>query len=171
MSYPTRYTAVSCDHHCWSRACMRPGEDKGSFQQGRGYTTYHGRPKPVCLTRHLHGCPDIIPEPNPEVARCCYRPDYRKRGDAPVRWRTCAICGSHAPQWAYPALNALPSLPGVPCTHMAAKPALLTGWWECQDCTPWGTWDHRPLFFEVSQFTREEFLEEFGRRLNRVEKG
>ena len=171
MSYPTRYTAASCDNLCWSRECMRPGEDKGSFQVGRGYTSYHAKPKPVCVTRHLHGCPNTIPEPDPEVARCCYRPDYLRRGKAPVRWRTCATCGAHAPSGAYPALNALPTLPGVPCAHKGAKRALLTGWWECWDCTPtWSTWDHRPVPFEVSQFTREEFLEELDRRMSRVKK-
>lgn len=48
---------------CASRPCFSLGFDKGSFSQGRGYTSYHtdarGRrvEKPVCMTRHLRGCP------------------------------------------------------------------------------------------------------------------
>lgn len=48
---------------CGSRPCFVLGFDKGAFSQGRGYTSYHtdakGRrvEKPVCQTRHLHGCP------------------------------------------------------------------------------------------------------------------
>lgn len=48
---------------CGTRECFRLGFDKGSYTPGRGYTSYHtdakGRrvEKPVCMTRHLHGCP------------------------------------------------------------------------------------------------------------------
>lgn len=48
---------------CVRRECFVLGFDKGAFSQGRGYTSYHrdakGRPveRPVCMTRHLHGCP------------------------------------------------------------------------------------------------------------------
>lgn len=51
------------DAKCVDRNCFVFGFDKGSFSQGRGYTRYHtdakGRrvEKPVCQTRHLHGCP------------------------------------------------------------------------------------------------------------------
>ena len=51
------------DRECPSRECFTLGFDKGSFTQGRGYTSYHtdarGRrvERPVCMTRHLHGCP------------------------------------------------------------------------------------------------------------------
>lgn len=48
---------------CATRPCFTFGFDKGSFTPGRGYTSYHtdakGRlvEKPVCMTRHVHGCP------------------------------------------------------------------------------------------------------------------
>lgn len=48
---------------CGTRPCFMLGFDKGSYTQGRGYTSYHtdakGRriEKPVCMTRHLRGCP------------------------------------------------------------------------------------------------------------------
>lgn len=51
------------DRECAKRECFALGFDKGSFTQGRGYTNYHtdskGRrvEKPVCATRHYHGCP------------------------------------------------------------------------------------------------------------------
>ena len=51
------------DSDCPDRDCYSLGFDKGSFSQGRGYTSYHtdakGRRKerPVCMTRHLRGCP------------------------------------------------------------------------------------------------------------------
>jgi len=48
---------------CASRPCFQLGFDKGTYSPGRGYTSYHrdgrGRrvEKPVCMTRHLRGCP------------------------------------------------------------------------------------------------------------------
>ena len=42
---------------CEQRLCFSLGFDRGSFSQGRGYTSYHKKPRPVCMTRHLHGCP------------------------------------------------------------------------------------------------------------------
>lgn len=51
------------DKGCVKRPCFALGFDKGSFAQGRGYTSYRtdakGRrvEKPVCATRHYHGCP------------------------------------------------------------------------------------------------------------------
>lgn len=48
---------------CPKRDCYQLGFDKGSFSPGRGYTSYHtdakGRrvERPVCMTRHLRGCP------------------------------------------------------------------------------------------------------------------
>lgn len=38
--------------------CYVLGHDQGSYVQGRGYTSYHDKPLPVCWTRHLRGCPD-----------------------------------------------------------------------------------------------------------------
>lgn len=49
---------------CGSRECFQLGFDKGTYTPGRGYTSYHrdarGRrvERPVCMTRHLRGCPD-----------------------------------------------------------------------------------------------------------------
>lgn len=51
------------DQRCPDRECFALGFDKGTFAQGRGYTSYHtdskGRrvERPVCMTRHLRGCP------------------------------------------------------------------------------------------------------------------
>jgi hypothetical protein len=48
---------------CAKRECFSLGFDKDSFSPGRGYTSYHqdakGKrvEKPVCGTRHYHGCP------------------------------------------------------------------------------------------------------------------
>ena len=48
---------------CATRECFVLGFDKGTFVQGRGYTSYHrdakGRTveKPVCGTRQYQGCP------------------------------------------------------------------------------------------------------------------
>lgn len=51
------------DKDCPKRSCYRLGFDKGSYTPGRGYTSYHKDSKgknieyPVCMTRHLNGCP------------------------------------------------------------------------------------------------------------------
>ncbi len=45
------------DKECATRSCFQLGQDKGTFVQGRGYTSYHKEPKWVCLRRMLHGCP------------------------------------------------------------------------------------------------------------------
>ncbi len=42
---------------CGSRACFVLGFDKGSFTPGVGYTSYYAKERPVCMTRHLRGCP------------------------------------------------------------------------------------------------------------------
>jgi len=42
---------------CLSRSCFMLGFDKGTYVQGRGYTSYHKKERPVCMTRHLNGCP------------------------------------------------------------------------------------------------------------------
>ena len=53
------------DSLCAKRSCFSLGFDKGTFSQGRGYTSYHtdkrGRrvERPVCMTRHLRGCPSV----------------------------------------------------------------------------------------------------------------
>ncbi|MDY0042397.1 MAG: hypothetical protein RBS57_18970 [Desulforhabdus sp.] len=63
-----------CDELCRFRSCLHPGENKGPYVPGRGYTGYYTAPEPVCMTRHLHGCPtgteldgkDLRPLPDPE---------------------------------------------------------------------------------------------------------
>lgn len=52
------------DRRCAERPCFWFGFDKGTFVPGRGYTSYHKEERPVCLQRHLHGCPQksICPE-------------------------------------------------------------------------------------------------------------
>ncbi len=47
------------DSDCEFRPCYRFGFDKGSFTPGVGYTSYHAKAQPVCMTRHLNGCPHI----------------------------------------------------------------------------------------------------------------
>ena len=48
---------------CAERPCFSLFFDKGTYSQGRGYTSYHtdarGKrvERPVCGTRHLRGCP------------------------------------------------------------------------------------------------------------------
>jgi hypothetical protein len=105
-----RYTVLSLTLKCWKRSCMQPGVNKGTFVQGRGYTSYHKEPWPVCMENHLRGCPHPMPEPDPENARCCSRPSYRRRGNAPVNWKTCENCGAHAPTKVVKELNDLPEM-------------------------------------------------------------
>ena len=45
------------DKSCATATCFSLGQDKGTFVQGRGYTSYHAKPRWVCMRRHLHGCP------------------------------------------------------------------------------------------------------------------
>lgn len=46
-----------CDEWCPYRGCFSPGEDKGTYNPGRGYT-YYKKPIPCCMTRLRWGCPD-----------------------------------------------------------------------------------------------------------------
>ena len=50
---------------CPKMECFQLGQDKGTFAPGRGYTSYHDKPRWVCFRRHLHGCPVgwICPDP------------------------------------------------------------------------------------------------------------
>lgn len=48
--------APECDALCRWRQCYTPGENKGCFTPGKGYTSYHAEPTPVCVTRMNHGC-------------------------------------------------------------------------------------------------------------------
>lgn len=45
------------DDLCLYRDCYCVGEDKGSYSPGRGYTSYHAEPLPICMARMCHGCP------------------------------------------------------------------------------------------------------------------
>ena len=169
-----RYKAEVCEPKvCPFRSCLSPNEDKGTYVQGRGYTSYHKNPKLVCWNRHLRGCygnGDSIPEPNPENARCCHRPNYRRKGDAPTNWQQCETCGDVAPKWAAKVLNELPTLPGVSCKHDKASSTLLTGHYECKryDGGCGGVWDHRPQPLEVPQHDTEWMLQELKKIMDRI---
>ena len=145
---------------------MQPGENKGNFVQGRGYTSYFKDPKPICACNYYHGCPHPLPEPNPEEARCCYRPLYKRQKGAPPKHRECETCGSYAATRCVKELNALPTLPGVPCTHPGPSEPTMIGWFQCGSCR--GFWEQRPMPFEVSQYTFDEYLTELGRRMAKV---
>jgi len=54
-----------CDKLCKYRKCLHKGEDKGSYTVGRGYTSYYDKPRYVCVTRMLRGCPDGILDGRP----------------------------------------------------------------------------------------------------------
>ena len=140
---------------------MWPGENKGDYTVGRGYTRYFDKPIPVCMERHQNGCPGPIPEMDPENARCCYRPLYknlRRRKEIP-----CETCGSMAPWYAALELNKLPSLPGVPCRHLE-RDGTLKDWVMCRACR--GGWDKPQVSeFEAPTHTFDDLLEELSRRL------
>lgn len=64
---------------CLTASCYQLGFDKGTFVQGRGYTNYHKKEKPVCWTRHMNGCPirgrckqcgSIVAEPLMKAKQC-----------------------------------------------------------------------------------------------------
>lgn len=77
-----------CDPDCGSRECFQLGFDKGSFSQGRGYTSYHqdakGRrvERPVCMERHIRGCPSN------SVCEKCRTLSVRKPGEL-CNWSRC----------------------------------------------------------------------------------
>lgn len=160
--YPTIFTAKGCRPDCWMRECMWPGEDKGSFSPGRGYTSYHAVPRKVCSRNHLHGCPHPIPEADPENVRCCYAPTYKGRG----KIRVCETCGAEAPAFAAKVLSKLPRLPGVPCRHEGQKDAIVTGWRECPGCRCYWADRDRVKPHEAPTHTFEDMLAELDHRLN-----
>lgn len=77
-SYNNHKTIDVLDLDCPLRSCYRPGENKGPYTPGRGYSYYYPEPKLVCFTRHLHGCPHPIPSIDLEKARCCDSPQFAK---------------------------------------------------------------------------------------------
>lgn len=46
-----------CDDLCRFRRCYHKSTNKGSYTICRGYTRYYDDFRPVCGTRHAHGCP------------------------------------------------------------------------------------------------------------------
>lgn len=55
-----KYNVDVANFNCNSELeCFQLGFDKGTFVQGRGYVKYHKKEKPVCQTRHIHGCPRV----------------------------------------------------------------------------------------------------------------
>lgn len=72
-----KYQVAVARKDCRERKCYVLGFDKGTFVQGRGYTSYHKKERPVCMTRHLCGCPhgSVCPkcrtmELDPPGAKC-----------------------------------------------------------------------------------------------------
>ena len=66
-----------CDDECPKRPCFWLGFHKGTYVKGRGYTSHYKKPRPVCWTRHIRGCPEnsICPRcdtvfPNEPGTRC-----------------------------------------------------------------------------------------------------
>jgi len=106
------------DEKCCARPCLNIGEDKGTYVQGRGYTSYHKNPKLCCMTRELRGCPHPLPEPDPEKIRCCNVPDFPKpkKGSRPYRQK-CRTCGEWASGWLLEQRRELPALENVECRH------------------------------------------------------
>lgn len=49
-----------CDDLCRFRSCFSPGENKGPYVAGKGYTSYYAVPQYVCMSRHLHGCQTFV---------------------------------------------------------------------------------------------------------------
>ncbi len=45
------------DRLCKDRPCLQVGQDKGAYTPGVGYTNYHAKPRLVCWTRFIDGCP------------------------------------------------------------------------------------------------------------------
>jgi hypothetical protein len=56
--HPTKVNVYSAD--CFGKRCYHPHRDIGPYVAGRGYTSYYEKPEWVCLTRHIHGCPEEV---------------------------------------------------------------------------------------------------------------
>lgn len=143
---------------CLYRECFHPGEDKGSFQIGRGYTSYYENPELVCMTRHHHGCPDVIPDPDPELAKCCRSPDFAVSKKPKTRQR-CRRCGTFSTGFVLTLANLASKLPAVKCNH---RKSFETEWttepcFECSECSSF--FDSKPQEYEPG-----ETLEEFRKR-------
>jgi hypothetical protein len=74
---------------CGKRDCFYLFQDKGTFVQGRGYTSYHKKPRWVCGRRHMRGCPNgpacpacnTMGLPGDAVCHYCRKPIPRNADD------------------------------------------------------------------------------------------
>lgn len=143
------------DKFCIARTCFHVGEDKGSFTVGRGYTSYHAKPVLVCMTRHCHGCPIPLPNPDAELARCCWSPRFAGYKHRPS-YQTCQVCRKRMPIGIADLLRSLPKRDYSRCRHASVR---IDQWacepcWYCPDCG--GYWDTRPVPHQSSE-TAEVF--------------
>lgn len=153
------------DALCPFRRCYHAVEWRGHLIKGVGYRyapreAWHWR----CETREQHGCPDPLPEPDPNKARCCHAPAVRLvvRGTLPRRQR-CLTCGAWLSGWLLEAVRAGRLVERHPCVHAMAEPSILRpGWWECPSwvggCR--GAWDHKPKAHELPQATTDDLYSE-----------
>ena len=86
---------------CPYRRCFAAVEWRGTITPGVGYqyaprSAWYWR----CEHRAAHGCPDPLPDPDPEKAKCCEAPRVRrmKTGRLPDRQR-CGNCGAWLSGW------------------------------------------------------------------------
>lgn len=147
------------DGQCCARPCLHVGEDKGSYTQGRGYTSYYKNPKLVCMSRLLRGCPHPLPEADPEKVRCCDVPDFPKvgKGRRP-RFQTCRTCKARASGWLLEQRKALPQGEHCDCRHSRVSSReddlFRCTLWVCRDCGfYWKT--HKPKPRSVGKSFRE----------------
>lgn len=153
------------DAGCAFRECLNVGEIKGSFTQGRGYTSTTPKKdrKLVCMTRDTHGCPTPIPPVQSELMRCCPAPNFAKvrEGKKPF-WQRCRTCDTKFSTMGevLSIVKALPILPHTDCKHKALEVHDWTGdkVYRCGNCDK--RWDHEPQPFEIG-----ETLEEFQKRM------
>lgn len=135
---------------CAFRPCLQVGEDKGSYVQGRGYTSYYKNPKLVCMRRHLRGCPYPIPEVDVEDMRCCLIPSFAPKGKRRPQKQKCQSCGTFLPISQVDRIRDLPALPHVKCNHVRMgqrSPMTDEGdWWYCPACNLW--WKTKPEPFQ-----------------------
>lgn len=145
------------DASCIFRKCLHVSEDKGSFTQGVGYTSYHKDPQLVCMTRHVRGCPYPKPAPDPESARCCPNPNFAKSKGEPKKQR-CRTCRAWLSGKALTLVKELPKYPASRCEHSSFGE---TEWasescWHCPQCNRW--FESRPNPHQVGE-TMEEFAD------------
>ncbi len=143
---------------CAFRSCLRVGENKGPFTQGRGYTSYYKNPELVCMARHLHGCPHPIPTPEIELMRCCPAPSFAPIRKVRPQTQICKLCGTRSPISIVDKIKALPPLPHIKCRHEKAVQRSplgedTKGWLYCSSCNLWFKGHLKP--FEIGIPFRE----------------